>query len=98
MHHEWKVYKLGNEPSFGGVPRCEIDVSDIIGNYDKIFWMFWIIIQRIQSFYCLDNRTNEILLPLVIDSIATNHDIIDIENESMNIFINTVFSNRMYSD
>ena len=47
MHHEWKIYKLGNEPSFGGVPRCEIDVSDIIGNYDKIFWMFWIIIQRI---------------------------------------------------
>ena len=43
MHEFWKNNMLGQSPSIGGVPRIEIDESKIIGNSEKVFWMFGLI-------------------------------------------------------
>ena len=43
MHLEWKLEKLATEPNIGGIPRVEIDESKIIGNNEKVLYMFGII-------------------------------------------------------
>ena len=59
---------LGTEPDKGGVARVEIDESKIIGNYNKVYYKFWMIdrVNKNARVYCvLDNRTKESLLPLI---------------------------------
>lgn len=42
-HNKWKEHQLGIEPTDEGVPKVEIDESEVIGNSQKILWMFGII-------------------------------------------------------
>ena len=68
MHINWKKNQLGTEPASGGVARVEIDESKIIGNFNKVYYMFGMIdrVNKKARVYCvLDNRTKESLLPLI---------------------------------
>ena len=59
-HEEWKKKPLGMEPSTNGVPRVEIDESEIIGNQNKILWMFGMIDRadkEARVFCVMNNRT-----------------------------------------
>ena len=54
--------KLAREPSAGGVTKCEIDESKIIGNYNNVYWMFGIVdrsSKEARAFTVLNNRTKE---------------------------------------
>ena len=67
MHKEWKKSMLGVEPCTGGVPRVEIDESKIIGNSEKVYYMFGIIDRSNKNcrvFCVMDNRSRESLLPI----------------------------------
>ena len=43
MHKKWQNNILGIEPSDKGVAHIEIDESKIIGNSEKVLWMFGMI-------------------------------------------------------
>lgn len=101
MHKDWNKTKLGLDPSVGGEPHVEIDESKIIGNANKIFWMFGIIdraTKECRVFTVLDNRTKETLLSLVIKNVATCDDIIHMNNRSKTYLHKYCFSTRVYSD
>ena len=62
FHEHWKLNPLGAEPSNKGVPRVEIDESEIIDNQDKILWMFGMIDRadkEARVFCVMNNRTKE---------------------------------------
>ena len=64
---------LGMEPSTNGVPRVEIDESEIIGNQNKILWMFGMIDRadkEARVFCIMNNRTKENLLPIIKENIS----------------------------
>ena len=101
MHKEWKENKLAQEPSVGGVPRCEINESKIIGNSNSVYWMFGIVDRNSKDarvFTVLNNRTKEKLLPLIIENVATNGDIINMSNRSKDYLHKYCLSARIYSD
>ena len=74
MHENWKNNILGYEISEGGVARLEIDESKIIGNQNKVYWMFEIIGRSTKDcrvFCILDNISRETLFPFVIKNVFT---------------------------
>ena len=101
MHKEWKQVKLASEPCNGGIPRVEIDESKIIGNSEKVFYMFGIIDRydnNCRVFCVLDNRSRETLLPIIEQNVET---CMDIKNEVYNSnedLHNHCLSTRVYSD
>ena len=92
---------LGTEPDKGGVARVEIDESKIIGNYNKVYYQFWMIdrVNKKARVYCvLDNRTKESLLPLIKNNIYTIDDIRVNHYESIQDLNENCFSTRIFSD
>ena len=92
MHENWKNNFLGTDISEGGVPRLEIDESKIIGNENKVYWMFGIIdrsSKECRVFCVLDNRSRETLLPLVTKNIYTYDDLAQFNKKR--IFTNILF-------
>ena len=92
MHKTWESNIFGIEPSGKGVARIEIDESKIIGNSDKIIWMFGMIdrVDKEARIYCVkEDRTQEILLNIVKNNAYTFNDNLDDE---------TTFNTRIYSD
>ena len=92
MHENWKNNILGYDISEGGVPRLEIDESKIIGNQNKVYWMFGIIDRSTKDcrvFCVLDNRSRETLIPLVIKNVFTNNDL-------GQLIIKKIFTNILY--
>ena len=81
---------MGSEPAENGVPRIEIDESEIIGNQNNIIWMFGLIVRadkKTRVFCVLNNRTKENLLPIIERNVLTN----DTDN-------NLNLKTRIYSD
>ena len=71
------------EPSTNGVARVEIDESEIIGNQNKILWMFGMIDRadkETRVFRVMSNSTKENLLPIIKVNIYTYN---ESENEEM---------------
>ena len=102
-HEEWKHNPLGTEPSINGVPRVEIDESEIIGNQNKILWMFGMIDRadkEARVFCVMNNRTKENLLPIIKDNIHTNYEPENEANEEdeENIINEETLKTRIYSD
>ena len=57
MHSEWKLKKLATELNIGRIPRVEIDESKLIGNNEKVLYMFGIIDRndkKCRVFFVLD--------------------------------------------
>lgn len=99
MHENWKNNILGYDISEGGVPRLEIDESKIIGNQNKVYWMFGIIDRSTKDcrvFCVLDNRSRETLIPLVIKNVFTNNDLGQFNNKKD--IHKYSLSTRIYSD
>ena len=85
MHLKWKKNKLGTEPGIGGFAMAEIDESSIIWNRDDdVFWMFGVI-DRITKdarvFSVLNNRTKHKLLPIIKNSVASNSNFDEDDND-----------------
>ena len=102
-HEEWKKKPLGMEPSTNGVPRVEIDESEIIGNQNKILWMFGMIDRadkEARVFCVMNNRTKENLLPIIKENIYTYNENENEENEDSDENNNLAISlkTRIYSD
>ena len=102
-HEEWKKRPLGMEPSTNGVARVEIDESKIIGNQNKILWMFGMIDRadkEARIFCVMDNRTKENLLPIIKENIYTSNESENEENEDLdeNINLDISLKTRIYSD
>lgn len=75
MHHRWKSELLGNELYSLGYGSFEIDESEIIGDINEIYWMFWIIERNTKDaiVYCaLNNRTKDSILPIIKNNAITN--------------------------
>ena len=93
--------QIGTEPASGGVARLEIDESKIIGNFNKVYYMFGMI-DRVNKnarvYYVLDNRTKESLLPLIKNNIYTIDDIRVNHYKSLQEIHDNCFSTRIYSD
>ena len=90
MHKDWSNNPLGSEPAENGVPRIEIDESEIIGNQNNKIWMFGLIgrVDKEARVFCvMNNRTKENLLPIIERNVLTN----DIGN-------NWNLKTRIYSD
>ena len=99
MHANWSINMLGENISTGGVPRLEIDESKIIGNQNKVYWMFGIIDRSNKDcrvFCVLDNRSRESLLPIIIKNVYTYNDLSQY-NTSRDIHKYSL-STRIYSD
>ena len=79
--------------------RVEIDESKILGNNEKIYWMFGMVERANKScriFTVLDNRSRDVLLPLVIKNIYTVNDLSDYHSaEDIHLYS---LSTRIYSD
>ena len=85
-----ELKSIGNEPAENGVPRIEIDESEIIGNQNNIIWMLGLIDhadKEARAFCVLNNRTKENLLPIIERNVLTN----DTDN-------NLNLKTRIYSD
>ena len=90
---------LGEYISTGGVPRVVIDESIIIGNQNKVYWLFGIIDRSNKDcrvFCVLDNRSRESLLPIIIKNVYTYNDL-SLYNTSRDIHKYSL-STRIYSD
>ena len=101
MHKSWENNPLGKEPTIDGVFRIEIDESKIVGNQNKVFWMFGIIdrFDKDCRVFCVkDNRTKETLLPLLRDNVYTVDDIKINNYNSKKEIHELCFSTRIYSD
>lgn len=84
MHKDWSKNYLGIELSEGGVPRIEIDESKIVGNENRIYWMFGMICRASKKcrIYCvLNNRTRDTLLPILKANVTTINDLNEYEND-----------------
>ena len=77
----------------------EIDESKLLGNQNQVYWMFGIIERNTKNcrvFTVLDNRSREVLLPLVINNVYTNNDLA--EYNSGEEISQYSLSTRVYSD
>ena len=84
-YEEWKKKPLGMEPSTNGVARVEIDESEIIGNQNKILWMFGMIDRadkEARVFCVMNNRTKENLLHLIKENIYISNESETIGNQN----------------
>lgn len=84
MHKDWSKNYLGIELSEGGVPRIEIDESKILGNENRIYWMFGMICRASKKcrIYCvLNNRTRDALLPILKANVTTINELNEYEND-----------------
>ena len=83
----------------GEIARVEIDESKLLGNQNQVYWMFGIIERSTKNcrvFTVLDNRSREVLLPLVINNVYTNNDLAEYNSrEEINLYS---LSTRVYSD
>ena len=67
-HKIWNENPLGTEPDDTGVSRIEINESAIIGNEEKVIWMFGLIDRldkKAKVFCVMSDRRKEKLLPLI---------------------------------
>ena len=90
-HKNWNETPLGTEPDDTGVSRIEIDESSIIGNEQKVIWMFGLIdrVDKKAKVFCvMTDRRKEKLLPLVKNHVYTPG--IEMGNAE--------FATRIYSD
>ena len=98
LHRKWENDPLGVVIGPRGYACVEIDESEMIGNNQKIFWIFGIIdrlTKEARLFSVLNNRTKECLLPLVCNNVAANgEDNLNINIENEQYLVNT----RVYSD
>ena len=81
----------------------EIDESEIIGNQNKILWMFGMIDRsdkEARVFCVMNNRTKENLRPIIKDNIVTiNEQENDVNEEEEESIINEdTLKTRIYSD
>ena len=62
MHKVWSNNPLGSEPAENGVPRIEIDESEIIGNQNNKIWMFGLIdrVDKEARVFCVMNTVIEL--------------------------------------
>ena len=85
MHKIWNKDLMGNNLSEKGYPVFEIGEIEIIGNSEIIYWIFGIIYRNSKE-ACVstifNNRTKEGLLPLIVENVSTNGDIIYMSNKS----------------
>ena len=99
MHENWKKEPLCYINNDGDIPRCEIDESKLVGNQDKVYWMFGIIERKTKDcriFTVLDNRTRESLVPIVVNNVYTADDLSEYDNnEDIHLYS---LSTRAYSD
>ena len=75
MHHLWSNNQLGEEIDENGFASIEIDVSEIIGSENTVYWMFGLIERRTKNarvFCVLSDRTKNRLLPIVKNNVLTN--------------------------
>ena len=89
------------EPSTNGVARVEIDESEIIGNQNKILWMFGMIDRadkEARVFCVMNNRTKENLLPIIKENIYTYDENEENEDSDENINLDISLKTRIYSD
>ena len=73
-HKIWNETPLGIEPDDTGVSRIEIAESTIIGNEQKVIWMFGLIdrVDKKAKVFCvMTDRRKENLLPLVKKHVYT---------------------------
>ena len=78
------------EPAEDGKPRVEIDETELIGNSEKILWLFGIIDRGTKDariFSVMDNCSKENLLPIVGKNVHT-----------VNNSIDGIYFRRVYSD
>ena len=73
-HNLWSHNYLGEEHSDDGKSRVEIDETELIGNSEKVLWIFGIIDRsnkeaRVFSF--MDNRTKEHIIPIILKNVIT---------------------------
>ena len=76
MHRNWILHPLGSEPSEKGMPRIEIDESEIIvnqNNKNRMFGLIAPIDKEARVFCVLNNRTKENLLPIIERNVLTNN-------------------------
>ena len=79
------------EPAEEGLPRIEIDKSEVIGNSEKILWMFGLIdrsSKEARIFSVMNDRRKEKLLSLIKNN-AYTYDIIEDNRD---------YRTRIYSD
>ena len=94
LHRKWNTDPIGIVIGPKGYACVEIEESEMIGNSQKIFWIFGIIdrtTKEARLFSILNNRTKECLLPLLTINGEANLNL-NMENEKY--LINT----RVYSD
>ena len=76
------------EPSTNGVPRVEIDESEIIGNQNKILWRFAMIdrADKEARVFCVMNyTTKQNILPIIKENIYTYNENEEDEDSEENI-------------
>ena len=87
LHKKWKKDPIGIAIGPKGYACVEIDESEMIGNNQKIFWIFGIIdrtTKKARLFSVLNNRTKECLLPLLKNNLEINGESnlnLNLENE-----------------
>ena len=91
------------EHSTNGLARVEIDVSEIIGNHNKILCMFDMIDREDKEarvFFLINNRTKENLLPIIKENIYSYNESDNEENEDSdeNINLDISVKTRICSD
>lgn len=98
LHRKWNTDPIGIVIGPKGYACVEIDESEMIGNSQKIFWIFGIIdrtTKEARLFSVLNNRTKECLLPLLNNNVAINGEAnLNLNMENEQYLINT----RVYSD
>ena len=98
LHRKWNTDPIGIVIGPKGYACVEIEESEMIGNSQKIFWIFGIIdrtTKEARLFSVLNNRTKECLLPLLNNNVAINGEAnLNLNMENEQYLINT----RVYSD
>ena len=95
MHKLWNNNIMGHNLTEHRYPLFEIDESEIIGNNEKIYWMFGIIdrISKESRVFCvLNNRTANNLMKIIKENVTTN------ENLDMDLDEEYIENARIYSD
>ena len=98
FHSKWESNPLGKDIGPNGYAAVEIDESKIIGNNQKILWMFGIIEKVTKEgrvFTVMEKRTAHCLLNILTKNVITNYSENDdeLENELNQLkqeFIQTV--------
>lgn len=88
------MFKVNVELRYSSI---EIDESKIVGNAEHIFWMFGMVDRMNKDwivFCCLEDRTNELLFPIIKKNSTYEYEVIIYPGCDENESIKT----RIYSD